>query len=176
MCYSIAMENGGTVTELNTDTSPTNFYSTQIRRHDNFILFCRTSIIPMRPLLSGMIPADLFWPVSQSGSDCRRGRCISWALPSWIRTGTTCAENSVRKNWSRSAIGNRKQSEKSYLTLGIDVVDEELVLTWICGAKDCFPEKIFTAPVRCAANVFTLQLCGADGACWPRRHWPCRES
>ena len=37
MCYSIAMENGGTVTELDTDTYPRNFYSAQIRRHDDAV-------------------------------------------------------------------------------------------------------------------------------------------
>lgn len=60
MCYSIAMENGGTVTELDTDTSPRNFYSAQIRRHDDAVLFCRTSTIPMPPLRSGTVLADLF--------------------------------------------------------------------------------------------------------------------
>lgn len=60
MCYSIALENGGTVTELDTDTQPRNFYSAQIRKHDNFILFCRTSTIHTWPLLGRTIPVDLF--------------------------------------------------------------------------------------------------------------------
>lgn len=37
LCYSIARKNGGTVTELDTDTQPRNFYSAQIRRYDDFI-------------------------------------------------------------------------------------------------------------------------------------------
>ena len=37
MCDPIALESGGTVTGLDTDTSPRNFYSAQIRRHNNFI-------------------------------------------------------------------------------------------------------------------------------------------
>lgn len=80
--------------------------------------------------------------------------------------GTTCAENSVRKNWSRSAIGEHKQSEKLYLTPGIDMVGEELVLTWICGAKDCFLEKIFTVSVRYAAKVFMIH-CVYGMKSWP---------
>ena len=34
MCCSIALENGGTVTELDADTLPRNFYSAQIRHWD----------------------------------------------------------------------------------------------------------------------------------------------
>lgn len=34
------------------------------------------------------------------------------------------------------------------------MVGEELGLTWICGAKDYFPEKIFTVIVRYAAEAF----------------------
>ena len=40
MCYSIAKENGGTVTELDTDTYPRNFYFAKLSRYDQpiFIL------------------------------------------------------------------------------------------------------------------------------------------
>ena len=37
MCYSIALENGGTVTELDTDTYPRNFYSVKLSRYDQSI-------------------------------------------------------------------------------------------------------------------------------------------
>ena len=37
MCYSIALENGGTVTELDTDTYPRNFYSAKLSRHDQSV-------------------------------------------------------------------------------------------------------------------------------------------
>lgn len=37
MCYSIALENGGTVTELDTDTYPRNFYSVKLSRHDQSV-------------------------------------------------------------------------------------------------------------------------------------------
>ena len=37
MCYSIALENGGTVTELDTDTYPRNFYSVKLSRYDQSV-------------------------------------------------------------------------------------------------------------------------------------------
>ena len=37
MCYSIALENGGTVTELDTNTYPRNFYSAKLSRYDQSI-------------------------------------------------------------------------------------------------------------------------------------------
>ena len=37
MCHSIAMENGGTVTELDTDTYPRNFYSAKLSRYDDAV-------------------------------------------------------------------------------------------------------------------------------------------
>ena len=46
MCYSIAMENGGTVTELDTDTYPRNFYSAQIRRHDDAVFILQNIHYP----------------------------------------------------------------------------------------------------------------------------------
>lgn len=46
LCYSIAKENVGTVTELDTDTQPRNFYSAQIRKHDNFIFILQNIHYP----------------------------------------------------------------------------------------------------------------------------------
>lgn len=46
MCCSIALENGGTVTELDTDTQPRNFYSAQIRKHDDFIFILQNIHYP----------------------------------------------------------------------------------------------------------------------------------
>lgn len=46
LCYSIARKNGGTVTELDTDTSPRNFYSAQIRRYDDFIFILQNIHYP----------------------------------------------------------------------------------------------------------------------------------
>ena len=37
MCYSIALENGGTVTELDTNTCPRNFYSAKLSRYDQSV-------------------------------------------------------------------------------------------------------------------------------------------
>lgn len=46
LCYSIAKENVGTVTELDTDTQPRNFYSAQIRRYDDFIFILQNIHYP----------------------------------------------------------------------------------------------------------------------------------
>lgn len=46
LCYTIAQENSGTVTELDTDTQPRNFYSAQIRKHDNFIFILQNIHYP----------------------------------------------------------------------------------------------------------------------------------
>ena len=37
MCYSIALENGGTVTEVDTDTAIRNFYSAKLSRYDQSV-------------------------------------------------------------------------------------------------------------------------------------------
>ena len=37
MCYSIVLENGGTVTELDTNTYPRNFYSAKLSRYDQSV-------------------------------------------------------------------------------------------------------------------------------------------
>lgn len=46
MCYSIALENGGTVAELDTDTCPRNSYSAQIRRNDDAIFILQNIHYP----------------------------------------------------------------------------------------------------------------------------------
>lgn len=46
MCYSIAMENGGTVTELDTDTYPRNFYSAKLSRYDDAVFILQNIHYP----------------------------------------------------------------------------------------------------------------------------------
>ena len=46
MCYSIALENGGTVTELDTDTYPRNFYSAKLSRYDQSIFLLQNIHYP----------------------------------------------------------------------------------------------------------------------------------
>ena len=46
MCYSIARENSGTVTELDTDTAPRNFYSAQIRQYDAVVFILQNIHYP----------------------------------------------------------------------------------------------------------------------------------
>lgn len=46
MCYFIAMENGGTVTELDTDTYPRNFYSAKLSRYDDAVFILQNIHYP----------------------------------------------------------------------------------------------------------------------------------
>ena len=46
MCYSIALENGGTVTELDTDTYPRNFYSAKLSRYDQSVFLLQNIHYP----------------------------------------------------------------------------------------------------------------------------------
>ena len=87
MCYSIAMENGGTVTELNTDTSPTNFYSTQIRRHDNFIFI----------LQNIHYPYAAFAERDDSGGFVLTSQPEWFRLPTWAVHFLSLAE--LNKDW-----------------------------------------------------------------------------
>lgn len=69
MCYSIAMENGGTVAELDTDTYPRNFYSFQIRRHDNAIYILQNVHYPY----AAFVQRDAF------------GGFVLTGQPEWLR-------------------------------------------------------------------------------------------
>lgn len=46
MCHALARENGGVVTELDTDTSPRNFYSTKLSRYDQSVFVLRNVHYP----------------------------------------------------------------------------------------------------------------------------------
>lgn len=46
LCHSIAKENGGTVTELDTDTYPRNFYSAKLSRYDDAVFILQNIHYP----------------------------------------------------------------------------------------------------------------------------------
>ena len=46
MCYSMALENGGTVTELDTNTYPRNFYSAKLSRYDQSVFILQNIHYP----------------------------------------------------------------------------------------------------------------------------------
>ena len=46
LCYTIALENGGTVTELDTDTYPRNFYSAKHSRYDQSVFILQNIHYP----------------------------------------------------------------------------------------------------------------------------------
>ena len=72
MCYSIARENGGTVTELDTDTYPRNFYSAQIRRHDDAVFILQ----------------NIHYPYAAFAGQDDSGGFVLTSQPEWFRLPT----------------------------------------------------------------------------------------
>ena len=70
MCYSIALENGGTVTEVDTDTAIRNFYSAKVSRYDQSVFLLQNIHYPY----AAFAPVVLFGSASRSGSGCRKDR------------------------------------------------------------------------------------------------------
>lgn len=50
MCHLLARSNGGTVAEVDTDTTARSFYFAQICKYESSILSCRMPIIPTQLL------------------------------------------------------------------------------------------------------------------------------
>ena len=69
MCYSIALENGGTVTELDTDTYPRNFYSVKLSRHDQSVFVLQ----------------NIHYPYAAFAQRDASGRFVLTQQPEWIR-------------------------------------------------------------------------------------------
>ena len=69
MCYSIALENGGTVTELDTDTYPRNFYSVKLSRHDQSVFVLQ----------------NIHYPYAAFAQRDASGRFVLIQQPEWLR-------------------------------------------------------------------------------------------
>lgn len=69
VCYALARENGGTVVEVNTDTTARNFYFAKLIRHDNFIFILQNSHYPY---------VAFAWQDSS-------GRFVLTSQPEWFR-------------------------------------------------------------------------------------------
>ena len=69
MCYSIAMENGGTVTELDTDTYPGNFYSAKLSRYDQSIFLLQ----------------NIHYPYAAFAQRDASGRFVLTQQPEWLQ-------------------------------------------------------------------------------------------
>ena len=69
MCYSIALENGGTVTELDTDTYPRNFYSAKLSRYDQSVFLLQ----------------NIHAPYAAFAQRDASGRFVLTQQPEWIR-------------------------------------------------------------------------------------------
>ena len=69
MCYSIALENGGTVTELDTDTYPRNFYSAKLSRYDQSIFVLQ----------------NVYYPYADFAQRDASGRFVLTQQPEWLQ-------------------------------------------------------------------------------------------
>ena len=69
MCYSIALENGGTVTELDTDTYPRNFYSVKLSRHDQSVFVLQ----------------NIHYPYAAFAQRDASGRFVLTQQPEWLQ-------------------------------------------------------------------------------------------
>ena len=76
MCYSIALENGGTVTELDTDTYLRNFYSAKLSRYDQFVFVLQ----------------NIHYPYAAFAQRDASGRFVLIQQPEWLQL----PEGSVR--------------------------------------------------------------------------------
>ena len=61
MCYSIALENGGTVTEVDTDTAIRNFYSAKLSRYDQSVFLLQNIHYPYAAFAQRDTSGGLIW-------------------------------------------------------------------------------------------------------------------
>ena len=69
MCHALARENGGTVTELDTDTYPRNFYSAKLSRYDQSVFLLQ----------------NIHYPYAAFAQRDASGRFVLTQQPEWIR-------------------------------------------------------------------------------------------
>ena len=66
MCYSIALENGGTVTEVDTDTAIRNFYSAKVSRYGQSVFLLQNIHYPYAAFARRDTSGGFIW-ISQPG-------------------------------------------------------------------------------------------------------------
>ena len=69
MCHALARENGGAVTELDTDTYPRNFYSAKLSRYDQSVFLLQ----------------NIYYPYAAFDQRDADGRSILTGPPEWLR-------------------------------------------------------------------------------------------
>ena len=61
MCHALALENGGTVTELDTNTYPRNFYSARLSRYDQSVFILQNIHYPYIALAQRDASGGFIW-------------------------------------------------------------------------------------------------------------------
>ena len=69
MCYSIALENGGAVTEVDTDTAARNFYSAKVSRYGQSVFLLQ----------------NIHYPYAAFAQRDASGRFVLIQQPEWLR-------------------------------------------------------------------------------------------
>ena len=69
MCHALARENGGAVTELDTDTYPRNFYSVKLSRHDQSVFVLQ----------------NIHYPYAAFAQRDASGRFVLTQQPEWLQ-------------------------------------------------------------------------------------------
>ena len=69
MCHALAQENGGAVTELDTDTYPRNFYSAKLSRYDQSIFLLQ----------------NIHYPYAAFAQRDASGRFVLTQQPEWLQ-------------------------------------------------------------------------------------------
>ena len=87
MCYSIALENGGTGTELDTGTYPRNFYSAKLSRYDQSIFLLQ----------------NIHYPYAAFAQRDTSGGFIWISQPEWLRlpegSGRFLSPSELTRDW-----------------------------------------------------------------------------
>ena len=118
MCYSIALENGGTVTELDTDTYPRNFYSAKLNRYDQSVFVLQNIHYPYAAFAQ--------WDIS--------GRFVFTGPPDWLRlpeeTARFLSLAELNQDWSGLRGGLSKEELEQIRYWNPQTVGEIIFNTW----------------------------------------------
>lgn len=117
-CYSIALENGGTVTELDTNTCPRNFYSAKLSRYDQSVFILQ----------------NIHYPYIAFAQRYTSGRFVLISPPDWLQLSDgpvrVLSSNELNQDW-RGLCGELSPEELEQIRYwNPQTVGEILFNTW----------------------------------------------
>ena len=132
MCHTLARKSDGAVTEIDTNTAARNFYLAGLSRFDQSVFLLQ----------------NIHYSYAAFAQRDTSGRFVLTQRPEWLQLPEIpvrflsiaelnqdwrglCGElGSEEKNWNRSAIGTRRRSVRSYLTLGTEIESKQNAVTF----------------------------------------------